>query len=82
MSMIAANVPTLLDAHRRRSRCWADDCDGCGCGHPGAHPPCGHCTEHGIEVEPCDRCGALTCGCTEERVELRQRARDFPWLVP
>lgn len=67
------------------SRCYVEDCGGCGCAAlagGGGMPPCGHCEHHGIDIEPCDRCGVDTCGCTEERVELRQRARDYPWLVP
>ena len=62
------------------SGCYVADCDGCMC--PFGHPPCGHCTDHGIVQEPCDLCGCLECGCTDERVELRERAEAYPELMP
>lgn len=68
------------NTRRKPMGCHISDCDGCMC--PSGHPPCGHCTDHGIDLERCDQCGCDICGCTPERAEIRANVAAYPELMP
>lgn len=63
------------------SGCYVGDCEGCRCA-TSPMPPCGHCENHGIDLEPCSLCGCDLCGCTDERREIRENVEAYPELVP